>query len=292
MAEVFITFLNPGDEVILMEPTQPLVTSQVLHAWGVPVPVSPPLSAGGQIDTEDFRKAFTNKTKIVCFSCPSLLNAKPYSLADLKTIADLCHEFDTLCVVDERFENLVFEGRGERICSLPGMWDRTISVHSGETLFGIPSMLVGWVIADSEFIGEIMKTHVLVIFHTPTPNQIALTRVISDELSEETDKGWLSEMRVRAKAARDEMFSLFMGAGLAPVLPAASHFILLDVSSLAPEGGSCPAAEMARRGIGSLPASVFLSPHALAHSMVVVSFLQPKAVMEELSAKLALLSSA
>ena len=294
MAEVFITFLNPGDEVILLEPMQPLVTSQVLHAGGVPVCVSPSLTAGGQFDTGELRKAFTNKTKAVCFCCPSLLNAKPRSPANLNSIADLCQEFDTLCIVDERSENLVFESQKERISSLPGMWDRSISVHSGETLFGVPSMTVGWIIADGEFIAEIMKTHVLVTFHTPKPSQIALTQAVSEELSAGAgeDKGWLSEMRVRAKAARDEMFSLCKGAGLAPVLPAASHFMLLDVSSLVPECASCPAVEMAQRGIGSLPASVFMSSHSLQHNRVVVSFLQPPAVMETLSHKLALLSSA
>ena len=288
MIEVFLTFLNPGDEVILLDPIQPLVTSQVLHAGGAPVPVSLALSAGGQVDTEELRKAFTSKTKIVCFSCPSPLNSKPYSLAELKTIAELCKEFDTLCVVDERFENLEFEGRAERICSLPDMWDRTVSVHSGDILFGVPSMTVGWIIGDGEFIAEIMKTHVLVIFHTPTPNQIALTGAISDLLAAGADEGWLSEMRARARAARDEMFFLFRGAGLAPTLPAASHFMLVDVSSLC-IAGSCPAVELAKRGIGSLPASLFLSSHPLRDSLAVVSFLQPPAVVEQLSHKLALL---
>lgn len=283
LTETFLTFLNPGEEVIFFEPTHPLVTSQIRHAGGVPVCLS---LANSEVDHGYMRNAFSTKTKIVLLSSPSLFTTKLYSLATLKAIASLCEEFDTLCVVDERFENLVFEDQLERISSLPGMWDRTITVHSGDTLMGVPSMCIGWVIADGYFISQIMKVHVMYIFHTPTPTQLALSNALNQELSGES--GELSQMNKQARSARDKMFSLFQGTGLVPILPVASHYMLVDVSSLIVETDSSPAEEMIRRGIGCLPTSVFSSSQ---QNMVIVSFLQPPSVLEALSSKLALFKS-
>ncbi|KAI6648502.1 tyrosine aminotransferase [Oopsacas minuta] len=287
MTEVFITFLNPGEEVILIEPIQPLVRSQIRHARGVPVCVS---LSDGEINYEKLRKAFSSKTKIVLLSCPSIFTNKLYSSADLKSVANLCEEFDTLCVVDERFENLVFEDQLERIYSLPGMWDRTISVHSGDILFGVPSMRIGWVIGDGEFINQIMKAHVMVIFHTPTPTQLAVSKPICDEVSADLSHSWLSQSNNKARIARDEMFSVFKEAGLVPILPVASYYMLVDVSNLCVEDNSSPVEEMIKRGIGCLPMSVFSSCKSQ-RNIIVVSFLQPPSVLEALSNKLALVKS-
>ena len=283
LTETFLTFLNPGEEVVFFEPAHPLLKSQIRHAGGVPVCLS---RSKSEIDHGYMRKAFSDKTKMVLLSSPSFFTTKLYSLATLKAIASLCEEFDTLCVVDERFENLVFEDQLERISSLPGMWDRTISVHSGETLMGVPSMCIGWVIADGFFISQIMKVHVMYVFHTPTPNLLALANAISQEVT--ADTGELSQMNKQAISARDRMFSLFQGTGLVPTLPVASYYMLVDVSSLTVEENSSPVEEMIRRGIGCLPTSVFSSSQ---QNSVIVSFLQPPSVMEALSSKLALFKS-
>ena len=284
LTEIFLTFLNPGEEVIFFEPAHPLVTSQIRHAGGVPVCLS---LSNSEIDHGYMRKTFSSKTKIVLLSSPSFFTTKLYSITTLKAIASLCEEFDTLCVVDGRFGNLVFEDQLERITSLPGMWDRTISVYSGETLMGVPSMCIGWVIADGYFISQIMKVHVMYIFHTPTPNQLALANAINQVIT--ADSGELYQMNKQARSARDKMFSLFQRAGLVPILPAASHYMLVDVSSLIVEGSSSAVEEMIRRGIGCLPTSVFSSSQ---QNSVIVSFLQPPSVMEAISSKLALFKSA
>ena len=288
--EILSTFLNPGDEVVLFEPVHPIVTSQIALAGGVAVVVSLSRRSGDALgwllDMAELRKAFTSKTKLVLINNPNEPCGRAYSLAELQGIAELCKEFDTLCVTDESCDSLVFEGRMERMSSLPGMWDRTLSVHSGGNLFGVENMKLGWVIGHGDFIKEVMKFHVLFLFHTPTPNQVGLTQALQDHLSASEGKGWTCQLHEQAKRAKDKMFSLFTDAGFAPLPSSASPYLLVDASCLGLSEEQCASEELIRRGVGCFPLSLFTSDKAVGNKIVCVSFLQPQSVMDSLSQKL------
>lgn len=139
--------LEPGDEVILIEPyfDQYFAPIHFLGAKPVFVPLHPPAGPGikqgseWKMDFDEFRAAFTPRTKIVIVNTPHNPSGKVFTRDELEKIATICVEEDVLVLADEVYDCLVYDGREHvRIATLPGMWERTLTVGSGgsEYFFG------------------------------------------------------------------------------------------------------------------------------------------------------------
>ena len=109
------TFINPGDEVIIIEPFYDCYINQVMLAGGrlrfVPLRSTtdkPKNSQDWAIDSDELEKAFSNKTKLLVINNPNNPLGKVYSKPELKIVADLCHKFDTICVSDEVSVSFIF----------------------------------------------------------------------------------------------------------------------------------------------------------------------------------------
>ncbi|KAI1710744.1 aminotransferase class I and II domain-containing protein [Ditylenchus destructor] len=137
----FIGWLNPGDEVIIFEPAYDSYVSQIEMAGGVPVPVVMILdpkksdtSAGYTLDFDEVRRKINSKTKMIVLNNPNNPTGKLYTRQELETIASIAEEYDLLVLTDEVYEWHVYPGKEMiRFASLPGMWDRTITIGSAGT---------------------------------------------------------------------------------------------------------------------------------------------------------------
>lgn len=138
-----VAHLNPGEEVILFEPffDQYFASIKFQGANAVYVPLHPPAEssttgvtsgADWSIDFTELRKAFNSKTKAIIVNTPHNPIGKVFTRDELTKIAELCVEFNVLCLADEVYDCMLYDDvEHVRMASLPGMWERTITIGSG-----------------------------------------------------------------------------------------------------------------------------------------------------------------
>lgn len=174
MHAAMTAFLNEGDEVILIEPyfDQYYASIRFQGAKTVFVPLHPPSGSGvksGQdwkIDIDEFRAAFTDKTKIVIVNTPHNPVGKVFTQEELTQIAEVCVEKNVLVLADEVYDCMVYDGLEHvRLATLPGMWERTLTVgsggsESGNATFPIESLQVESFAATGWRVGELIVPHV------------------------------------------------------------------------------------------------------------------------------------
>jgi kynurenine aminotransferase len=132
--------LQPGDEVICFEPFFDQYFATIHFNTGTPkfVPLRPPTGKGIKscdewtIDFDELRKAFGPKTKAIIVNTPHNPVGKVFTREELEKIAELCIEFNVLCLADEVYDCMVYDDKKHiRIAGLPGMWERTLTILSG-----------------------------------------------------------------------------------------------------------------------------------------------------------------
>jgi aspartate/methionine/tyrosine aminotransferase len=186
-------FVNSGDEVVMMEPAFDIYPAQVQMAGGVPVtvPMLPPepLSesnpTGRQewtFDVDALEAAVTPKTRLILLNTPHNPTGRILSFAELEAVANIVRRHERVLVIcDEVYEHIVYSAEKPHIhlASLPGMFDRTITVSSSGKTFSITGWKVGWAVGCSSLINPIMLANQWVQFSVSTPAQKAVADVLN-----------------------------------------------------------------------------------------------------------------
>lgn len=233
---VFTAFLDPGDEVIMFEPFFDQYLPSVTFNGGVPVyvPLHPPpadkakpTSDDWSLDFDELRRSITPRTKMIIVNTPHNPVGKVFRREELERIAALAKEFDLLVMSDEVYESLVFDGKEHvRIATLPGMWERTVTVGSAGKMFAATGWRVGWLIAPPSIIGPSLAAQTRIIFCTNSPLQEAAAAGL-----EQAQKRDYFKHEVAAYAERRQILvDAFDSMGLKYSLPEGTYFLLLDIS--------------------------------------------------------------
>ncbi|KAJ1544119.1 Kynurenine--oxoglutarate transaminase 3 [Nowakowskiella sp. JEL0078] len=235
--------ISPGDEVILMQPFYDSYPANVILAGGIPVIVSlspknnksptngESTSDNWRLDMSELRSVVTKKTKMIIINNPHNPIGKVFRREELLEIADFAKEFNLLVLADEVYETLVYTDSVApfiKIASLPGMFERTITVGSVGKAFGITGWRVGWTLASKEITRAIWLIHQFVPFCIQTPLQEA-TAVSFEEA--ETN-GFFETNRKLYQEHRDKLIAMLKSVGLKPTLPHGGYFVLADILSV------------------------------------------------------------
>jgi aspartate/methionine/tyrosine aminotransferase len=170
LAASFLGLINPGEEVILIEPYYDAYPVDVVLTGAVPryVTLRPPDFA---IDLQELEAAFSSKTRAIVVNNPHNPTGRVFDIDELSAIATLCQEHDTIAITDEVYEEMVFGRTHVRLAGLPGMWDRTLTLSSLGKTFSLTGWKVGWGIGPPELTAGIRAAHQFMTFTTPTPVQ-------------------------------------------------------------------------------------------------------------------------
>ena len=172
MIAAMLGLLDPGDEVVVFEPFYENYGPDAILAGAVPryVTLHEP---DWSIDPDELRAAFGPRTRAIVVNSPHNPTGKVFSRDELELIAGLCIEFDALAFTDDIYEHIVFEGEHIPLATLPGMAERTVSIHSMSKSYSVTGWRIGWAIAPPDLSVGIRRVHDFLTVGAAAPLQAA-----------------------------------------------------------------------------------------------------------------------
>ena len=175
----FRAILNPGDEVIILEPSYVAYAPLVLLAGGVPVSVSTVKGEQFHLDVQAIQNKITDKTKAIFINYPTNPTGKSFKHDDLLQIARVAEDRDLLVVSDEIYAELTYDYEHTCFSSLPGMRERTILISGFSKAFAMTGWRIGYAAAPNYLIEAMMKIHQYSILCCPISGQIAAIEALN-----------------------------------------------------------------------------------------------------------------
>jgi N-succinyldiaminopimelate aminotransferase len=279
IAAAVLGLCDPGDEVIVLEPYYDSYPAAIAFAGAVrrPVTLRPPDFA---IDGDELRAAVGPRTRMLLLNTPHNPTGRVLSRAELTAVADVCIEHDLLCISDEVYEHLVYDGEHVPPATLPGMVERTLTISSVGKSFSVTGWKTGWCSGPAELVAATRTAKQFLTFAGGTPLQHGAAAALGLPATV------LYELRDSLARKRDMLRQGLAAAGLEPLQSAATYFVNADVGADAIEFcRSLPE----RAGVVAIPTSVFYDDKDAARSLVRFAFCKRDEVIAEASRRLAAL---
>ena len=249
-------FINPGDEVVVLEPFYDAYPADVLMAGGVPKFVAlEPQGNDWILDVDALAAAFTGKTKAIIVNTPHNPTGKVFTAAELDQIVALAERYNALIVSDEVYEHIAFTEQ-VRIASRPGAWERTLSVSSIGKTFSVTGWKVGWAVGPEALITPLRRAHQWIPFVVATPLQRASAELL--KLAE--TNGYYAELKNMFRRKRDLLLAQLEDTPFQASLPQGGYFVIADSAALGYKDDIelCNALPE-RVGVVAIPPSAFYS---------------------------------
>lgn len=169
----FRAMLNPGDEVLIPQPSYVSYEPCAVLADGVPVIIELKAENDFRLTKQELLSAVTDKTKILVLPFPNNPTGAIMEKKDLEEIAEVCIEKDIYVLSDEIYSELSYKGDHVSIASLPGMRERTILINGFSKAYAMTGWRLGYACGPREIIGQMTKIHQYAIMCAPTNSQYA-----------------------------------------------------------------------------------------------------------------------
>jgi N-succinyldiaminopimelate aminotransferase len=221
-----MALLNPGDEVVLIEPLYDTYLPIVRMLGAVPrlVRLQPPK---WELPRAELAAAFGPKTKAILLNTPMNPTSKVFTAAELAFIADLLVKHDAYAVCDEVYEHLTYDGwRHIPLMTLPGLRERCLRIGSAGKTFSLTGWKVGYITAPSPLALLAARAHQNLTFTTP-PN---LQRAVAVGLAK--DDAYFAGLSGALEAKRDRLAAGLAAIGFGVLPSQGSYFVSADFSPL------------------------------------------------------------
>lgn len=253
LADSLLGLIEPGDEVVLIEPLYDSYLPIVRLAGGVPklVRIAPP---HWELPRDALRAAFSAKTKLILLNSPANPAGKVYTRDELAFIAGLLEEFDALAVCDEVYEHITFDGRPHvPLMTLPGMRERCVRIGSAGKTFSVTGWKVGYVTAAPRLLQPIAKAHQFLTFTTPPHLQAAVA------LGLRQPDAYFEGLAADLQARRDRLTAGLDRIGFGVVDCGGTYFVIADIRPLGFSGSDAEFCRMitTEAGVAAVPVSAF-----------------------------------
>uniref|UniRef100_A0A2P2LXP1 Aminotransferase class I/classII large domain-containing protein n=1 Tax=Rhizophora mucronata TaxID=61149 RepID=A0A2P2LXP1_RHIMU len=223
-AAAVFAVIDPGDEIVLFDPSYETYEGCIRMAGGIPVYVEldPP---HWTLDLSKFFESFSHKTKAVVLNSPQNPTGKVFSEDELEAIARACCSRDCLAITDEVYEHITYDNiQHISLATLPGMQERTIITSSLSKTFSVTGWRIGWAIAPAFIASAIRNIHVKVTDSAPAPFQEAALVALRGP------KEYFESLRREYESKRDYIVKLLGGIGFQiPFKPQGSFFLFAKI---------------------------------------------------------------
>ncbi len=256
IAAALLGLVDPGDEVVVLEPYYDSYVAMIQMAGGVRRPVT--LRAPTyRLDLDALRAAVTGRTRFLLLNSPHNPTGTVLTRAELEGVAAVAVEHDLVVITDEVYEHLTYadeSGEHEHVplATLPGMFERTLTLSSAGKSYSFTGWKVGWATGPAELVGAVLAAKQWLTFTSGSPLQPAVAHALDEE--PEFPRRLATDLRWR----RDLLCEGLASVGLTPRIPEGTYFALADVSGLGwTDGMEFCLALPERAGVVAIPAQAF-----------------------------------
>jgi len=267
MAAVMLSIVEPGDEVIILEPFYENYGPDAVLSDATPVFLT--LEAPGyRLEKHRLEALITRRTRAIVVNTPNNPTGRVFDREELQMIADLCLQYNVLAITDEIYEHIYYEGEHHVLATLEGMRDRTITVSGLSKTFSVTGWRIGTIIAPPDLTDAIRKVHDFLTVGAPAPLQEACAVGIR-KLGQSYYEGLTADYRDR----RDVFLSALKDSGFKFSTPEGAYYVLADFGDLSSEDDTTFSKKLARDGgVAPVPGSSFFSVPERGHSLVRFAF--------------------
>lgn len=176
--------VNPGEEVVVVQPSYVAYLPAVMLAGGIPVPVSTTVEDEFKLTAEVLEPALTEKTKAIVLNYPNNPTGAIMTRKDLEEIADLVVEHDLVVISDEVYECLTYGSKHVPMSSLEGLKDRTIMLNGFSKAYAMTGLRLGFAMGPSEIIHAMMLIHQYTMLCAPVTAQVGAIEALRNGTEE------------------------------------------------------------------------------------------------------------
>ena len=267
MVAAMLGLLDPGDEVVIFEPYYENYGPDAILTGAIPryVTLHEP---DWSIDPDELRAAFGPRTRGIVVNSPHNPTGKVFRSDELELIAGLCQEFDAIAFTDDIYEHIVFDGEHIPLATLPGMADRTVSIHSMSKSYSVTGWRIGWTIAAPDLSLGIRRVHDFLTVGAAAPLQAAAVVAL------EFPDAYYDDLVAGYRERRDVLVPALRNAGFRVHQPAGAYYVMTDISDVADgEDDVAFALRLIRDpGVAAVPGSSFFSRPELGRTKLRFAF--------------------
>ena len=227
MAATFMALIDPGDEVIILEPFYENYGPDAELAGAKPIFV-PLIAPNWDLDIERLAASITARTRAIVLNTPHNPTGKVFSRAEISAVAELAQRHNLLVFTDEIYEHLVYAGHHHPIATWPGMRERTVTISGLSKTFSCTGWRLGYAIAPRELTNAIRKVHDFLTVGASAPLQAA------GAVGMAFDAEYYNHLQLAYKQRRDVMMTALLKAGFSCGVPDGAYYVLADFSAIDP----------------------------------------------------------
>ena len=226
IAAALLGLVDPGDEVVVLEPYYDSYVAGIQMAGGVRRPVT--LRAPDfRLDIDELRAAVTPRTRLLLVNSPHNPTGTVLTPVELAAVAEVAVEHDLVVVTDEVYEHLAFDQRMHvPLATFPGMPERTLTCSSAGKTFSVTGWKVGWVCGPADLVASVMTAKQFLTFTSGAPLQPAVAFALR------LPSTVLDDLREQLEGQRDLLCDGLAKIGFTVHVPQGTYFATTDVRSL------------------------------------------------------------
>ncbi|WP_405062777.1 pyridoxal phosphate-dependent aminotransferase [Kribbella sp. NBC_01505] len=281
IAAALLAYVEPGDEVIALEPYYDSYAAGIAFAGGHRVPVT--LRAPSyRLDLDELRAAVTPRTKVLLINTPHNPTGTVLTDFELRGIRDLAVEHDLVVITDEVYEHLVYDDhRHIPLATYDGMADRTVSIGSAGKTFSVTGWKIGWITGSPAVVTAVTTAKQFLTYVSGSPFQPAVANALA------LGNDYFDTVRATLQSRRDLLADGLAELGFEVHRPAGTYFITTDIRPLGHTDGIDFCRLLPQQtGVVAIPTQVFYDNKEAGRPLVRWAFCKKEELLQEALARL------
>lgn len=280
VAAALLGLVDPGDEVVALEPFYDSYSACIAFAAGVRVPVT--LRAPDfRLDVDRLRDAITPRTRLLLINSPHNPTGAVLSDSELAAVADLAVERDLVVVTDEVYEHMTYDVPHRPLATFPGMAERTLTISSAGKTFSFTGWKVGWASGPADLVRAVLMAKQFLTFVSGAPFQPAVA------VGLRLPDSYFDDLRATLRGKRDRLVDGLKAVGLDVFVPQGTYFVTADVRPLGYADGVTFCRDLPHRaGVVAIPHQVFYDDVEAGRPLVRFAFCKRDEVLDEAVSRL------
>lgn len=245
------TITNPGDEVIIIEPSFVAYAPLVTLAGGVPIRIQTSGENGFKVSMSDIEEVITDKTKAILICFPNNPTGTVLSKGELEELAALVKKHNLMVISDEIYAELSYDEEYHSFASIEGMWEHTILINGFSKGFAMTGWRLGFIAAPAYMLEQMIKVHQYSLMCAPTMSQYAALEAIRNREHN------IKEMKQSYKQRRNFLVASLNEIGLSCVKPGGAFYVFPDITSTGLSSEEFAKELLVKQKVAVVPGNVF-----------------------------------